>query len=156
MAEAAVAALLSPPAASCAMALTSSRSRMCATAYSSHRCFASPLPSREERRKAAGTDSDDAWTSLADDLGVIRRAELACFELLLHARTSEAASLLLPTYLHCPDKPRIRGSSTYLPTGYLERPGVRATYLTPLGDKIDRAAKAERVAAASWRRRWRG
>eukprot|EP00964_Phaeocystis_antarctica_P100578 scaffold66176_cov37-Phaeocystis_antarctica.AAC.2 len=32
-------------------------------------------------------DPDDAWTSLADDLGVIRRAELACFELLLHART---------------------------------------------------------------------
>ena len=37
-----------------------------------------------------------------------------------------------PTYLPpLPCKPRMRGSSTYLPTGYLERPAVRATYLPP-------------------------
>ena len=48
-------------------------------------------------------------------------------------RDLSASYVLLPApaYLHCPDKPRIRRSSTYLPIGYLERPGVRATYLVP-------------------------
>ena len=38
-------------------------------------------------------DPDDAWTSLADGLGVIRRAELAFLELLLHARRARPSSL---------------------------------------------------------------
>ena len=36
-------------------------------------------------------DPDDAWTSLADGLGVIWRAELAFSELLLHARRASLA-----------------------------------------------------------------
>ena len=45
----------------------------------------------------------------------------------------------------------------YLPTHGVFGASWRPSYLsTPLGDKIDRATKAERVATASWRRRWRG